>query len=253
MKVTIPQLAGELQQYDFPAVAWCAIIGNAMAESGLETETGPVDHGSDGLFQWRGARLERLKKRPDWKTPSAQVAFLVSELRAAPGSPDFDVDYSGLYAELMRADRPLETLTLNFCDRYERPSVAGRRADARIGFARDAARTLGVTLTPDPTLPPREAPRPPILTTSSGRAIDLSGIVAVFQALAPIGLAVARVLTRANPTAGLVLDVVTSGLGIEKDGAPEPAPAARSVTGAAFAALTAEDKAAVLAAGYRIE
>jgi hypothetical protein len=50
--------------------------------------------------------------------------------------------YDVLKADLKAGAKSLETLTINFCDAFERPSAAGRKPDKRIGYAHDCLSIL---------------------------------------------------------------------------------------------------------------
>lgn len=113
----------------------CASVGNATQENScLPVTEGAKDHGSDGIYQWRLYRLAELKswaasKGLDWTTIKTQAAFHMLEMQR---------DYATLNQWLIDGAKPLETLTADICDIYERPSVAGRVLDYRIKFAREA-------------------------------------------------------------------------------------------------------------------
>jgi hypothetical protein len=111
-----------------PLISACAVAGNGWQENLMEPVTrGPKDHGSDGLLQWRLSRLTELKRYPKWNTLETQCQFFKDECQR---------DYPKLWAQLVNpGKRSLANLTANICDVYERPSVAGRRIDARVRFA----------------------------------------------------------------------------------------------------------------------
>jgi Phage tail lysozyme len=122
----------------------CAVFGGNATQENLcqPVTTGAKDHGSDGTLQWR---LERLDG-PDglkawcaaqgvaWDTLEGQARFTMHELQHP--------QYAALLADLKAGFKSLETLTLNFCDAFERPSAAGRAADARIRYAHDCLAIL---------------------------------------------------------------------------------------------------------------
>jgi hypothetical protein len=112
-----------------PLVSAAAVAGNGWQENLMRPiTTGPKDHGSDGLLQWRLDRLDELQRRKDWDTLPVQVQYFKDECKR---------DYPGLWRMLVNpGNRSLENLTLNICDIYERPSAAGRKPDLRIKYAR---------------------------------------------------------------------------------------------------------------------
>lgn len=148
-----------------PMRSCAAIGGNGTQESLCQPVTlGPKDHGSDGVLQWR---LERLNG-PDglitwchnqeipWDTLRSQALFTLHEL--------MDQKYAVLLADLKVGTKSLETLTLNFCDAFERPSAAGRRETDRIRYAHDCLAIM-MRDVPGPfpvPIPSPSAPTPPI-------------------------------------------------------------------------------------------
>jgi hypothetical protein len=127
----------------YPMRSAAAIGGNATQENLCQpVTTGAKDHGSDGVLQWR---LDRLAGRDGlqpwcaaqgipWDTLKSQALFTMHEL----DQPQHAV----LKADLKAGAKSLETLTINFCDAFERPSAAGREPDKRIGYARDCLSIL---------------------------------------------------------------------------------------------------------------
>ncbi len=125
-----------------PLVSACAVAGNAWQENLCRPiTTGPKDHGSDGMMQWRLSRLIELQQRARWDTLPVQCQFFKDECKR---------DYPGLWAQLVAGSRSLETLTLNITDQYERPSAAGRVPDLRIGYARHVQRLFAGQPVPVP-------------------------------------------------------------------------------------------------------
>lgn len=116
-----------------PLLSACAAVGNATQENLCRPLTpGEKDHGSDGLFQWRLERLRAMQSWTynhfsTWQTIEAQAAFFVYELQT---------QYPALYSELMAGLKPIETLTANICNAYERPAPAAAALDNRIAAAR---------------------------------------------------------------------------------------------------------------------
>jgi hypothetical protein len=126
----------------YPMRSAAAIGGNATQENKcLPVTEGAKDHGSDGALQWRAERLDGpggLKafcaaRGLAWDTLKAQAAFTMFEL---------DNDYPVLKGDLRLGLKSLETLTLNFCDVFERPSTVGRAEAERIRFAHDCQAIL---------------------------------------------------------------------------------------------------------------
>lgn len=111
-----------------PFISAAAVAGNGWQENLLRPITrGPKDHGSDGLLQWRLSRLVELQQRQGWDTLPVQCQFFKDECKR---------DYPKLWAQLVNpGKRTLANLTLNICDVYERPSIAGRQAEKRIDYA----------------------------------------------------------------------------------------------------------------------
>lgn len=126
-KVVVAALMGD--PHPLPLISACAVAGNAWQENLIRPMTlGVKDHGSDGMLQWRLSRLDALKKLPDWNTLPVQAGFFKTECRE---------QYPALWDQLVTpGTRTLENLTANICDVYERPSLAGRVLDKRIGYAK---------------------------------------------------------------------------------------------------------------------
>src|ERR1017187_1351435 len=121
------EFAGYFIAGGYPVKSSAAIGGNATRENlCLPTTQGAKDHGSDGALQWRLGRLTELKDMPAWDTLKTQAAFTIRELQR---------DYKALEADLRAGAKSVATLTLNFCDAFEKPSEAGRVAEARIKAA----------------------------------------------------------------------------------------------------------------------
>jgi hypothetical protein len=131
--------SGRLNLPGWSLVGACAVTGNLTQENLCRpVTTGPLDHGSQGLAQWRLERLTELQAwssmyfpgGPEaWKTIEAQCAFTLYETAR---------DYKVLDAELRAGTKTIETLTANFCWVFERPSKAHAALDKRIQYARDA-------------------------------------------------------------------------------------------------------------------
>jgi hypothetical protein len=138
----------------WPAISAAAAAGNAGQENLFRpVTTGPKDHGSDGLWQWRLSRLDELKswcvsKGFDWTYMESQVAFMKFEMMR---------DYPALWVQLVNpGNRPLENLTANFMEIYERPDPALAGLDNRIRYAREVYAMLGHP--EPPPVPPAPAP-----------------------------------------------------------------------------------------------
>jgi hypothetical protein len=140
----------------YPPKSAAAIGGNGTRENlCLPTTVGAKDHGSDGSMQWREGRLVELKTWANWDTLKTQAAFTIHELQR---------DYKALEADLRAGTKTLATLTLDFCDVFERPSADGRVADRRIGAASDCMNLIVPVAMP--TIPPMVATAPPLTLPS---------------------------------------------------------------------------------------
>jgi len=116
-----------------PRASVAAIVGNATQENQCRSTTeGAKDHGSDGLFQWR---LDRLTIMQAWCNANFKAGWQAIEPQAAFFCFECKRDCLGLWDDLVAGVKTLDTLTANICDEYERPSVAGRVLDTRIGYA----------------------------------------------------------------------------------------------------------------------
>ena len=123
-----------------PLVSACASAGNATQENLCQPlTTGPKDHGSDGLFQWREERLTALQSWGDrkfgsWKSIKAQAAFHLYELKFGDAGGE---KYDALYADLLAGKKSLATLTTNINRAYERSADNDEINQRRIKFAND--------------------------------------------------------------------------------------------------------------------
>jgi hypothetical protein len=155
-----------------------AVTGNAVAESGVRPLTiGPKDHGSDGILQWRLDRLDRLKSWAgengfkSWASFEAQAAFTLYELNA---------DYPELAAALREGSKPLSSLTLDFADIFERPSISGRVPEKRVKAANEAMSLIEKYMKEKEQgqgMPGAKAPMdsaPPLIMIIAGLAIAFS-------------------------------------------------------------------------------
>jgi Phage tail lysozyme len=224
----------------YPMRSSAVIGGNGTQENMCEPVTAGVkDHGSDGVLQWR---LERLNG-PDglmpwctaqgipWDTLKSQALFTMHELDHP--------QYAALKADLKAGAKSLETLTLNFCDAFERPSAAGRAADARIRYAHDCLAILvrnsgafpgPVASVPSPVSLPAGLPAP---------TKDLQmPIEAILQLIAPLAESLVAGLIK-----GVLAQVQTSGLPASSThpAVPASAPALPPIDFAALAAMIAKE------------
>jgi hypothetical protein len=236
---TLAERQAEFCSYFIPAYPMrsaAAIGGNATQENLCQPVTAGVkDHGSDGTLQWR---LERLTG-PDglqpwcaaqqipWDTLKSQALFTMHELEQP--------QYSALKGDLRLGLKSIETLTLNFCDAFERPSPAGRAADKRIAYAHDCL----TILMRDAPAPAGKLP-PPIVVSQIPSTTDPLGacqmpIELILQLVAPLA---------ENLVSGLLKGVLTH---VQTNGLPaSPAlPAAVHPASAPATGLTASDFAAI--------
>jgi hypothetical protein len=174
-----------------PRKSSAAAVGNATEENSCRSvTTGTLDHGSNGLFQWRLTRLTEMQSWcttnfGTWQDIGAQAAFFCFECMR---------DYKALWADLVAGAESLATLTLNITDVYERPSAAGRVPDTRIGYATNFLTEWPLTTTtiplpspvipaPQPTPTPTPIPMPlPVPTAQRGTVMD----PAIIALIAPI-------------------------------------------------------------------
>jgi len=126
----------EMNITGIPLKSACAVTGNGTVENQVKpVTTGPKDHGSDGVLQWRLTRLDGPRglkgwsaaQGLDWATLKAQAAFFLWELHQ---------DYPALEKDLREAKKSIETLTANICVFYERPNMAVAHLDLRISHAK---------------------------------------------------------------------------------------------------------------------
>lgn len=225
----------------YPMRSAAAIGGNGTQENLCQPVTyGVKDAGSDGVLQWREERLNG----PDgllpwcaaqgltWSTLKAQALFTMHELDQP--------QYAALKADLKAGTKSLETLTLNFCDAFERPSVTGRAADKRIAYAHDCLailmRDVPIVLQPPsgfPLPPIVPVPMPPVSTVE-----DLQMPIAlILQLVAPLAESLVAgllkgVLTHAQQTG--TIPVLTGGAAPPTHPAPTPA---SGLTAADFATI----------------
>jgi hypothetical protein len=106
-----------------------------------------------------------------WDTLHAQAFFTMYELEQP--------QYAVLKGDLRLGLKSLETLTLDFCDTFERPSASGRQPDKRIAYAHDCLAIMMRDL-PAPHVP--TIPGVPTMPTS----IETALLQQLFQMLAPL-------------------------------------------------------------------
>jgi hypothetical protein len=182
---TLAERQAEFCSYFMPAYPMrsaAAIGGNATQENKcLPVTEGAKDHGSDGALQWRAERLDGPKGLKayaslmgiPWDTLKTQAYFTMNELDSS--------EYAILKGDLRLGLKSLETLTLNFCDKFERPSTAGRAEAERIRFAHDCQAILmrdHPAPTPDPTSTQHGVPMP--------TSIEIALLEQLFKLLAPL-------------------------------------------------------------------
>ncbi|VTZ24348.1 hypothetical protein MPC4_80131 [Methylocella tundrae] len=173
-----------------PLVSASAGTGNSTQENEcLPVTTGPKDHGSDGLFQWREERLAEMQSWctahfGDWKTIKAQAAFFLKELRDGDAG---GVKYDALYRDLLAGKKSLATLTTNINRFYERSADDEATNNKRIKYATDALNAMGVV---KPAPPVVHSAAPAIVAGAAAGAGLLSHIV---HGAAWIGIAVLAV------------------------------------------------------------
>ena len=160
------EFAGYFVAMGYPPISAAAIAGGngTQENSCLPTTAGAKDHGSDGSLQWRGTRLTELQAMPAWDTLKTQAAFTIRELQR---------DYKSLEADLRAGVKSgateeevkhrLASLTLNFCDVFERPSADGRMPERRISFAEQTLALISPASAPSIVAEKINMPAPPLL------------------------------------------------------------------------------------------
>lgn len=131
----------------FPPEAAAAWVGNAVAESGPELptafRTAGLDHGSQGLLQWRLDRLlayeSFVQQRVGFSAsaPGADVYYGRMDYQVEFAAQECRDQYPELYATLM-AGGDVDALTAAICWQYERPAVA----TAHLALRQSAARNV---------------------------------------------------------------------------------------------------------------
>ncbi len=210
-------VARELISQGTPLEFACGMAGNAMLESGART-IAPSKDGSDGLWQWRDAadisRLTALKNfaahyRHDWRYMSTQCAFALYECANS---------FPGLWA-LRSTDRSVATLTMDFCDQFERPAAAGRVPEIRIKYAEAVYNALANEIPSVPVASP-EVPAPPVAASVPAQKEPLTMpailLADVLPLLAPVlGKILASLvkdLEASNPGLGAALKTICDDL-----------------------------------------
>jgi hypothetical protein len=204
----------ELVSLGTPGPFAAAMAGNAMLESGART-IAPSHDGSDGLFQWRDAasvsRLSRLKQFAahygvDWRELSIQCKFALYEC---------ENDFPTLWG--MRASsRSVATLTLDWCDIFERPAASGRVPEIRISYAEAVYNELVKTASAS-SEPPVTEPAAPAPTFQPGEktmpAILLADVLPIIApVLGKVLASLVKELEAANPGIGAALKTICDDL-----------------------------------------
>jgi hypothetical protein len=176
-----------------PRVSAAAAVGNATQENQVKSVTlGELDHGSDGLFQWRQTRLTAMqafaaKWFTTWEAIEPQAAFFSFECKGS---------YPALWADLVAGTKPLATLVANICDQYEMPAAASAALDARIKYAQTF---LDAWPSHTPAPPPSIAVATPVAAPSPQTPPPLPSLVSVLPpAPAPVSRETPPDLTEGN-------------------------------------------------------
>ena len=133
--VSVSDFSDYLLSQGFSKHGAAAIIGNAMQESGLNTEKLGDKGSSFGLFQWRLNRYNNLKAFAkgndinDWKI---QAQYLVYELKN---------NFPTLYKSLLNSTDE-KTSTLEFSNLYENPNPLYANNTARTKNAEYALQVI---------------------------------------------------------------------------------------------------------------
>ena len=210
-------VARELISQGTPLEFACGMAGNAMLESGART-IAPSKDGSDGLWQWRDAadisRLTALKNfaahhGQDWRDMPVQCAFALYECAN---------NFPGLWA-LRNTNRSVATLTMDFCDQFERPAAEGRVPDLRIKYAEAVYNALANEIPSVPVASP-EVPASPVAASVPAQkepltmpAILLSDILPILApVLGKVLASLVKELESANPGLGAALKTICDDL-----------------------------------------
>jgi hypothetical protein len=157
----------ELAIPGIPAVSAAAAVGNASQENNAKSvTTGALDHGSNGLFQWRdsgsgsAARLSNMEAFGNkwfgtWQSIEAQAAFFSYECKGW---------FKSLWADLVAGTKSLDTLTANIMVEYEAPAAAYAMLDKRLGYAESFMKAWKPTSVPTTAIGPSLAPVVPVPT-----------------------------------------------------------------------------------------
>jgi hypothetical protein len=166
----------------YPMRSAAVFGGNATQENLCQPVTaGAKDHGSDGALQWRAERLDGPNGLKAW---CAASGYPWDSLKGQAYFTMFELDqpqYVALKADLKAGTKSLETLTLNFCDAFERPSAAGREADKRIAYAHAC---LSIMMRDIPSTHTSTPPLPGVPTMPT--SIETALLQQLFQMLAPL-------------------------------------------------------------------
>jgi hypothetical protein len=192
-----------------PAISCAAVVGNATQENNCKSVTaGALDHGSNGLMQWRLTRLTAMeafavKNFGSWEFIEPQAAFFLQECKTG---------YPATWAALAAGTKSLATLTADICDFYEIPAAASANLDGRIAYATTfmaawkPSTPSAPVLTPVPTSVP--TPAPVIVPAPIGATPLNPFILALFDAFA--NSLVKAVLAQTGISLPVTATVVTS-------------------------------------------
>jgi hypothetical protein len=159
----------ELGLKGLPLVSACAFTGNGSQENLVRpVTTGPKDHGSDGILQWRLDRLDgprglkgwSKERGLPWNTIKTQAAFTLWELYSDPR-------YDDLARDLLAGKKPIEALTEDICWIFERPAKSAAHLDKRISHAK----SVYLILSKERGAPPNE----PVSDTAKAGGVVAGG------------------------------------------------------------------------------
>jgi len=115
---TSEELIQHFMSKGFTRAGAIGIVANLQAESGLRTDGPTGGQAEEGLAQWKGARLEKLKQYAashglDWRSKDAQLGYLDEELAN---------DYPGVYSQVKVATNAEDAAQI-FCAGFEIPTM----------------------------------------------------------------------------------------------------------------------------------
>jgi hypothetical protein len=112
-----------IDTYGYSPILAAALCGNMFEESKFDPTAKSAD-GYEGLIQWGGPRLGKLKKLANWKSIDTQLSFIDSELKSnsyfiktKPVKPKIDaLTNTGSSAEEKAAavSKAVDIVTLNY-------------------------------------------------------------------------------------------------------------------------------------------